>query len=35
MDEFIRSGSVAGLDASCTRADQPMPFFISLNGPAP
>ncbi len=35
MDQFIRRGSVVGLDVSCTRADEPMPFFISLNGPAP
>jgi pimeloyl-ACP methyl ester carboxylesterase len=35
MDQFIRSGSVAGLDAACTRADKPTPFFITLNGPPP
>jgi len=35
MDQFIRRGSLMGLDVSCARADKPMPFFISLNGPPP
>lgn len=35
MARFIDRGSVEGLDVSCTRAAQPMPFFVSLNGPPP
>jgi pimeloyl-ACP methyl ester carboxylesterase len=35
MDRFIRSGSVTGLDVSCTRDAKPTPFFITLNGPPP
>jgi pimeloyl-ACP methyl ester carboxylesterase len=35
MDQFIRRGTVAGLDVSCTRDAKPMPFFITLNGPPP
>ncbi len=35
MDQFIKHSSVAGLDVSCTRADKPMQFFTSLNGPPP
>ena len=35
MEQFINRASVKGLDTSCTRNDQPMPFFISLNGPPP
>jgi pimeloyl-ACP methyl ester carboxylesterase len=35
MLQFINRASVKGLDASCTRNDKPMPFFISINGPPP
>jgi hypothetical protein len=35
MARFIETGSVAGLDVSCTQADKPTPFFTSLNGPPP
>lgn len=33
--QFIDRASVAGLDVSCTRDAKPLPFFITLNGPAP
>jgi len=35
MAQFVARGSVEALDASCARAAQPLPFFTSLNGPAP
>jgi len=35
MEQFINRASVAGLDASCTNNDKPLPFFTSLNGPPP
>jgi pimeloyl-ACP methyl ester carboxylesterase len=35
MARFIETASVGGLDVSCTKADKPTPFFISLNGPPP
>jgi len=35
MAQFVDRASVAGLDVSCTRDAKPMPFFTSLNGPAP
>jgi pimeloyl-ACP methyl ester carboxylesterase len=33
--DFVRSGTAKGLDSSCTRKLAPMPFFITLAGPAP
>ena len=35
MAQFVARGSVEGLDVSCVRAARPLPFFTSLNGPAP
>jgi pimeloyl-ACP methyl ester carboxylesterase len=35
MADFIRLGTVQGLDTSCTRRAKPMPFFTTLSGPAP
>jgi pimeloyl-ACP methyl ester carboxylesterase len=35
MAQFVEAGTVRGLDTSCTRNARPMPFFLSLNGPAP
>src|SRR5437763_1050302 len=35
MAQFLARASVAGLDVACTRAARPMPFFTSVNGPAP
>lgn len=35
MSDFIRLGTVKGLDTSCTRRSRPMPFFMTLSGPAP
>ena len=35
MGNFINHASVEGLDVACTVNDRPMPFFTSLNGPAP
>ena len=35
MAQFVERASVDGLDVSCTRVDQPTPFFISVNGPPP
>jgi pimeloyl-ACP methyl ester carboxylesterase len=35
MAQFVARGSVEALDASCARAARPLPFFTSLNGPAP
>jgi pimeloyl-ACP methyl ester carboxylesterase len=35
MAQFVRQGSVAGLDTACTRNLAPMPFFLTRNGPAP
>jgi pimeloyl-ACP methyl ester carboxylesterase len=35
MAQFIESGSVEGLDISCTKHVKPMPFFLSAAGPAP
>jgi pimeloyl-ACP methyl ester carboxylesterase len=35
LAEFLERGSARGLDTGCTRAARPMPFFTSLNGPAP
>lgn len=35
MADFIRLGTVKGLDTSCTRRAKPMPFFTTLSGPAP
>jgi hypothetical protein len=35
MAQFLARASVAGLDVGCTRAARPMPFFTSVNGPAP
>ncbi len=35
LADFLARGSVTDLDASCTRAAGPLPFFTSLNGPPP
>jgi pimeloyl-ACP methyl ester carboxylesterase len=35
MADFIRLGTVKGLDTSCTQRAKPMPFFMTLSGPAP
>jgi pimeloyl-ACP methyl ester carboxylesterase len=35
MASFINRGGVEGLDTSCVRNDRPMPFFVTLGGPAP
>jgi len=35
MAQFVARGSVEALDVSCVRAARPLPFFTSLNGPAP
>jgi pimeloyl-ACP methyl ester carboxylesterase len=35
MSDFIRLGTVKGLDTSCTLRSRPMPFFTTLSGPAP
>lgn len=35
MATFITRDSVDGLDASCVKNDKPMPFFLTLSGPAP
>lgn len=35
MAQFVGRASVAGLDAACARADQPLPFFTSFGGPPP
>jgi pimeloyl-ACP methyl ester carboxylesterase len=35
MADFIRLGTVSGLDTSCTKLARPMPFFMNLAGPAP
>jgi len=35
MADFLRLGAVKGLDTSCTKLAQPMPFFITLAGPTP
>ena len=35
MSSFVRRGAVEGLDFSCVHNDRPMPFFVTLGGPAP
>jgi pimeloyl-ACP methyl ester carboxylesterase len=35
MAQFVRRASVTGLDTACTRHLQPMPFFLTRNGPTP
>jgi len=35
LARFLDAGSVAGLDVSCLARVRPMPFFLSVNGPAP
>jgi hypothetical protein len=35
MASFINAGSVKDLDTRCTEKLKPMPFFITLAGPAP
>jgi pimeloyl-ACP methyl ester carboxylesterase len=35
MASFITRDSVDGLDTSCVKNDKPMPFFLTLSGPAP
>jgi hypothetical protein len=33
--DFVAAGTARGLDIDCTRKLKPMPFFITLAGPAP
>ena len=33
--DFIETGSIAGLDISCVQKIAPMPFFINFSGPTP
>ena len=35
MAAFIKAGTAKALDTSCTQKVPPMPFFITLAGPAP
>ena len=35
IEQFVSAGTARGLDASCTAHLKPMPFFITLAGPAP
>jgi pimeloyl-ACP methyl ester carboxylesterase len=35
IGNFVAAGSAKGLDSSCTEKLKPMPFFITLAGPAP
>jgi pimeloyl-ACP methyl ester carboxylesterase len=35
MADFLRLGTVKGLDTSCTARAKPTPFFTTLSGPAP
>jgi len=35
IGNFVAAGTAKGLDASCTEKLKPMPFFITLAGPAP
>jgi hypothetical protein len=35
LARFLELGSVQGLDSTCTQNARPMPFFTSVNGPAP
>jgi pimeloyl-ACP methyl ester carboxylesterase len=35
IEQFVSAGTARGLDASCTARLKPMPFFITLAGPAP
>jgi alpha-beta hydrolase superfamily lysophospholipase len=35
LAQFLARGSSAGLDIGCLRHAAPMPFFTSVNGPAP
>jgi pimeloyl-ACP methyl ester carboxylesterase len=35
LARFLELGAVSGLDTTCTRNARPMPFFTSVNGPAP
>jgi pimeloyl-ACP methyl ester carboxylesterase len=35
MARFLESADPAALDVTCTQAARPMPFFLSVNGPAP
>jgi pimeloyl-ACP methyl ester carboxylesterase len=35
LRQFIESGSVAGLDASCVGDIKPAPFFLTFSGTAP
>jgi hypothetical protein len=32
---FVTAGTAKNLDVSCTQRLKPMPFFITLAGPAP
>jgi pimeloyl-ACP methyl ester carboxylesterase len=35
IENFVAAGSASGLDTRCTEKLKPMPFFITLAGPAP
>ncbi|HYJ40458.1 MAG TPA: alpha/beta fold hydrolase [Steroidobacteraceae bacterium] len=35
IEDFVTAGTARGLDTSCTSKLKPMPFFITLAGPAP
>jgi hypothetical protein len=35
MARFLESADPATLDVGCTAAARPMPFFLTVNGPAP
>ncbi|MBS0416355.1 MAG: alpha/beta fold hydrolase [Proteobacteria bacterium] len=35
MASFISKGAVDGLDVSCVKNDVPLPFFLTVGGPAP
>ena len=35
ISNFVTAGTAKGLDSSCTEKLKPMPFFITLAGPAP
>jgi pimeloyl-ACP methyl ester carboxylesterase len=35
MATFINAGNTTGLDTSCVQGDRPLPFFLTLSGPAP
>jgi pimeloyl-ACP methyl ester carboxylesterase len=35
MASFMSRGAVEGLDVSCVQNDRPLPFFVTVGGPAP